>query len=163
MLRRLCLPSAGFLRARAPGRSLLLFRLLFPRRLRRHHRIRLPDQLLQLVPADRIQPVQHHPFVAAYVRGRMNVLALNQLGKGFRRAFEAKPRIIQADDRKNPSPDLEAEVVAPLQVLGGRREGQTKLANRIYVHLHSTSASEVPQTESREKEKRMMLSPEYFC
>src|SRR5258706_16097744 len=90
------------------GEGHLLPRLL-SRHLCRDHLIRLPDQLLQLFPRHRIQPVQHHPLVAPYIRRGMNILVLDQLGKNLRRALEAKPRIVQADDRENLPADLEAE------------------------------------------------------
>jgi hypothetical protein len=40
----------------------------------------------------------------------MNVLVLDQLGKNLRCALEAKPRIVQPDDRENLPTDLEAEI-----------------------------------------------------
>src|ERR1022692_3630296 len=65
----------------------------------------------------------------------MNILALDQLGKCFRRALETKPRIVQTHDRKNLSADFETEIVAPLHVLGGLGKCQAKLANCVDIHL----------------------------
>src|SRR6267154_2603664 len=95
---------------------------LFHRCLRGYHLIRLLDQILQLIPPDRFQPVQHYPLVASDIRGGTNVLAFNQFGENFRRAFEAEPRIVQAEHAENLSANFEAEVVAPLQMLGRLRE-----------------------------------------
>ena len=39
------------------------------------------------------------------------------------------------NNRKNLSADFEAELVAPLQILGGLREIQAKLANRVCYSL----------------------------
>jgi len=64
----------------------------------------------------RIQPVEHHPLVAADLRSRTNVLALDQVSENLWRALEAQPRIVEANDRKNLSSDFEAKIVAPLQV-----------------------------------------------
>jgi hypothetical protein len=66
----------------------------------------------------------------------MNVLTLDQFSETLRRALETQPRIIQANDRKNFAPDLEAEIVAPLQVLSGLRERQTVVANGIDAHAN---------------------------
>src|SRR5713226_1633217 len=115
-----------------PGWTFLLPQL--PRRLRDDHLIRLPDQIFQLFPSDGVQLVEHHPFVASDIRSWMNILTLDQLGEGFRRALETEPRVVQADDRENLPTDLEAEIVAPLQVLGRTRERQTVGADGINVH-----------------------------
>src|SRR5271165_3007320 len=80
---------------------LVFFPRLFLRSLRRHHLIRLPNQPPQLIPPERIQSVQHHPLIAPHIRRRMNVLTLDQLGKNLRRTLETKPRIVQANNRKD--------------------------------------------------------------
>src|ERR1700693_109912 len=118
-------------------RRLLFFSRPFLRCLSRHHLIRLPDQLPQLIPPHRIEPVQHHPLVAPDIGSRMNVLALDQLRKSLRRALETKPRIVQANNRKDLSSDLEEEIVAPLQILSSLRESQAKFANRVCIHAVS--------------------------
>lgn len=64
----------------------------------------------------------------------MNILALDQLGKSFWRALETEARSVEAHDGENLPTDLEAEIVAPLQVLGSVRKGQAKLANCVGVH-----------------------------
>src|ERR1700726_4042297 len=48
---------------------------------------------------------------------RMNVLALDQLSKNLRRALQTKLRIVQTEHGKNLPADLEAQIVAPLQIL----------------------------------------------
>jgi hypothetical protein len=68
----------------------------------------------------------------------MNILALDQFRERLRRAFEAHSQIIEADDGKNlPAyllAHLEAERIAPLQLLNRVWEGQTMGANGIDVH-----------------------------
>src|SRR5271169_4111912 len=58
--------------------------------LQRHHIIRLPDQVLQLMVAQGIETVQHDPLVAPDVGRRMHVLPLDEFCKGLGSAFEAK-------------------------------------------------------------------------
>jgi hypothetical protein len=88
--------------------------------------------------AQRVQPVQHHPLVSPDVGCGTNILALDQFRERLGRAFEAHPQIVQADDGKNlPAyflAHLEAERIAPLQLLNRVREGEAVGANGIDVH-----------------------------
>lgn len=120
----LCLsPLAGF------GGCLLFWRLC------RHHRVRLPNQLLQLVPRRGIDPIEHDPLVTSDIRRRTNILTFNQLGKNLWRALEAEPRVIQAHDCENLSANLETKIVTPLQILGCMRKCQAKFADCVCIHF----------------------------
>src|ERR1700693_4796070 len=54
-----------------------------PRSLRCSHLIGLPDQVLQLVLPKRVQPIEHDPVMMPQVRGRPNIVPLNQLRKSL--------------------------------------------------------------------------------
>jgi hypothetical protein len=114
---------------------LILVADVLSRRLRHHHLIRLLDEILQLIPTQRIQPIQHHPLVAPDIRRGTNVLALYQFGENLRRALETEPRIVQPEDGKNLSTDFETKIIAPLQAFFGQRKRQAKFANRVDIHL----------------------------
>src|SRR5579864_8083060 len=103
------MPERGVLRP-APRRPLLAFllpaRLFHPRlcpgcpisrafwekwgfrSLSRHHLERLPDQLLQLSTAHRVQPVEDHPLITTHIGRWTNIFPFNQLGEGLRLALE---------------------------------------------------------------------------
>src|SRR5271170_1467355 len=114
------------------------------RRFRRHHLVRRPDQLPQFIPTHRVYPVKHHPLVPPHIRRRTNILALDQLGKNLRRAFETEPRIVQPQHYKNLPADFEAKLVPPLQVLRSFGKRQTKFANRVYLHGASCLSENLP-------------------
>ena len=116
------------------GTNSPLFLDLFGRRLRRHHLVGLLYQLLQFIPRDRIEAIEHHPFVSANVRRWANTLALDQFRKLLGGTLETEAWIVQTEHDKNLIGDLEAEFVAPLKILGSPRQIQAKLTNRVYIH-----------------------------
>ena len=66
----------------------------------------------------------------------MNVLALDKFGKGLGLTFETHllRNGSQGESGKNFAANLEAEIVPPLQVLGGVGKGQSILADFIHAH-----------------------------
>jgi hypothetical protein len=122
----------------------------------RRHGVRLPDQTLQLVIVHGIEPIQHHPLVASDIRRWTNVLPLDQFGKRLWGALEAQAWIVQANNRENLPACLEAEIVAPLQVLGRAGEGKAKLTNRFHLHCVSVLCGDwqvtMPPNECQQKD-----------
>src|SRR6202035_5772558 len=86
------------------------------------------------MPAQRIQPVEHHPLIAAYIRSGMDVLMLDQFRESLRGALQTEARMIQPEHDKNLAANLEAEIVAPLQVFRGLGKCQAKFSNCIDIH-----------------------------
>jgi len=131
--------------------------------LRCHHLIRLENEILQFAFAQGVQPVQHDPLVTTNVGCRMNILSLNQFGKGVRRALEAHTRIVQADYDENLSSNFEAKIISPLHVLRGIRKCQAIFANLIHIHgnpLYESEHSEFGhyQSERQGSEHEMSLN-----
>ena len=90
----------------------------------RDHRIRLRNCFPQFIVTQRIQPVQHHPFVSPDIRRRTDVFPLAKFGKMLRCALETNlvRHRIQPQDHKDFPIDLEAKIVFPLQVFLCRRK-----------------------------------------
>src|SRR5580698_105905 len=80
--------------------------------------------------------IEDHPFVSPDIRCGANTLALDKFGEGLGRTFEAHllRNGSQGERGKNLAANLEAEIVPPLQVLGGVGKGQEVLADFIHAH-----------------------------
>src|ERR1700683_5541161 len=80
--------------------------------------------------------IEYDPFVSPDIRCGANTLALDKFGKGLGRTFEAHllRNGSQGQSGKNLAANLEAEIVPPLQVLGGVGKGQAILADFIHAH-----------------------------
>jgi len=69
----------------------------------------------------------------------MNVFSFGQLGKNLWRALEAE---LLGDSREGQrgedlAANLEAKIVAPLQILGGIGKSQAIIANSVYIQGRS--------------------------
>jgi len=93
--------------------------------------------MAEFVWAEGVEAVEHDPLVASDVGGWVDVFLFDQLGERFGRALEAELLRdgCQRDDGEDLAANFETEIIAPLQVLGGVREGEAVPADVFDVHL----------------------------
>ena len=84
----------------------------------------------------RVAGFQGNPLGTREVRGGDDAGAFREFQEVFRRHFEREPHAggFQRRDGEHLACDLEEQVITPLDLLGGRREGKAEFAELLDVH-----------------------------
>src|SRR5271157_4393172 len=125
-----------FWRLRLLSSATLQIRPSLPRNALPHQSVRPRYQVAQFVVRHRVQPQQADPLCSRHVRGGNDSRPFAKLREILGSAFErdALRHHLDGGHDEQPAIHLEAQVRSPLHDLGGVREAEAVLPNRLNVH-----------------------------